>query len=149
MTARADASAVAIERACERLVCEFAERVDAQDFAGLRELFAADARFARPTDPDNLIHGVDNIVNSYLARPRARITQHLCCNVRIDARPPDRASGSCRVLLYTADADQPETPGKGRKSTASQLIGVFDDQFVLTTHGWRFAERRGRLVMHT
>jgi hypothetical protein len=144
-----DAETLAIERACEKLVSEFAERVDAQDFTGLRALFAADASFARPTDPDTLIHGIDNIVNSYLARPRARITQHLCCNVRIFAQPPDRATGSCRVLLYTADANAPETPDKGRKTTSSQLIGVFEDRFVLTTEGWRFAERRGRLVMHT
>ena len=149
MSAMPDAATLAIERACEKLVSEFAERVDAQDFAGLRALFTSDASFARPTDPENLIHGIDNIVNSYLARPRTRITQHLCCNVRITAEPPDRASGSCRVLLFTAEANEPETPAKGRKATASQLIGVFDDRFVLTAAGWRFAERRGRLLMHT
>lgn len=149
MPATPDAATLAIERACEKLVNEFAERVDAQDFAGLRELFAADASFARPTDPDNLIHGIDNIVDSYLARPRTRITQHLCCNVRIFAVPPDRATGSCRVLLYLADVNEPEAPGKGRKAASGQLIGVFDDRFVLTPEGWRFAERRGRLVMHT
>jgi hypothetical protein len=149
MTAKPDTAAMMIEHACERLVYEFAERVDAQDFAALRELFSADARFARPTDPDNLIHGIDNIVNAYLARPRVRITQHLCCNVRITPQSPDRASGTCRVLLYTADAGEPEHPGKGRQASAGQLIGSFDDRFVLTAQGWRFAERRGRLVMHT
>jgi hypothetical protein len=140
---------IAIELACEKLVVEFAERVDALDFAGLGELFAVDAGFARPTDPNNLIRGVDSIVESYRARPRTRITQHLCCNIRIQAQSADRASGSCRVLLYTADVDTPEELGKGRKATASQLIGAFDDRFVLTTQGWRFAERRGRLLMHT
>jgi hypothetical protein len=144
-----DASAIAIEHACERLVCEFAERVDARDFAALRELFATDAAFARPTDPDNLIHGIDAIVNSYLARPQTRITQHLCCNIRISVQSADQASGSCRVLLFTADSGEPDVPGKGRKAAAGQLIGAFDDRFVLTPQGWRFAERRGRLLMHT
>jgi hypothetical protein len=149
MTATPDVSAMAIEHACERLVCEFAECVDAQDFAGLRKVFAADAAFARPTDPDNLIRGIDAIVDSYLARPRTRVTQHLCCNIRISVHSPDRASGSCRVLLFTADASEADAPGKGRQATAHQLVGAFDDRFVLTPEGWRFAERRGRLLMHT
>jgi hypothetical protein len=142
-------SPIAIERACERLVLEFAACVDAQEFERLRELFSADACFARPTDPDTLIRGVDNIVSAYLSRPRTRITQHLCSNVQIKVHSPERASGTCRVLLFTAEASEPESPGKGRKATASQLVGYFDDQFVRTPAGWRFAERRGHLLMHT
>jgi hypothetical protein len=139
----------AIERACEKLVVAFAACVDAQEFERLRELFAPDAAFARPTDPESVIRGVDNIVNAYLSRPRTRITQHLCSNVQIRVHSPERASGTCRVLLFMADASDPEVPGKGRKAAASQLVGLFDDEFVLTPQGWRFAERRGRLLMHT
>jgi ketosteroid isomerase-like protein len=139
----------AIERACEKLVVAFAACVDAQEFERLRELFAPDAAFARPTDPQAVIRGVDNIVNAYLSRPRTRITQHLCSNVQIRVHSPERASGTCRVLLFMADANDPDVPGKGRKAAASQLVGLFDDEFVLTPQGWRFAERRGRLLMHT
>jgi hypothetical protein len=53
------------------------------------------------------------------------------------------------VLLFMAEAGDPELPGKGRKAAASQLVGAFDDEFVRTPHGWRFAARRGRLLMHT
>jgi hypothetical protein len=139
----------AIERACEKLVVAFAACVDAQEFERLRELFAPDAGFARPTDPENVIRGVDNIVNAYLSRPRTRITQHLCSNVQIRVHSEEQASGTCRVLLFMADANDPDVPGKGRKAAASQLVGLFDDEFVLTPQGWRFAERRGRLLMHT
>ena len=38
---------------------------------------------------------------------------------------------------------------KGRKAAANQLVGRFDDEFVRTPQGWRFAGRRGRLLMHT
>jgi hypothetical protein len=92
---------------------------------------------------------VDNIVNAYLSRPRTRITQHLCSNVQIAVHSAERASGTCRVLLFMADASDAETPGKGRKAAASQLVGRFDDEFVRTPQGWRFAGRRGRLLMHT
>lgn len=149
MTSEPSESPLAIERACEKLVLEFAACVDAQDFERLRDLFSADAGFARPTEPDTLIRGPDNIVNAYLSRPRTRITQHLCSNIQITVLAPDRASGTTRVLLFLADAAEPEVPGKGRKAAASQLVGRFDDQFVRTAQGWRFAERRGRLLMHT
>jgi hypothetical protein len=149
MTLETSESTFAIERACERLVLEFAACVDAQDYERLRTLFATDAGFARPTDPDTLIRGIDNIVNAYLSRPRARVTQHLCTNIRITVHSPVRASGTTRVLLFMADTAEPELAGKGRKTAGSQLIGSFDDQFVRTAQGWRFAERRGRLLMHT
>jgi hypothetical protein len=69
--------------------------------------------------------------------------------VQIRVHSRERASGTCRVLLFMADANDPDVPGKGRKAAASQLVGLFDDEFVLTPQGWRFAERRGRLLMHT
>jgi hypothetical protein len=149
MASELDESLIAIERACEKLVLAFAACVDAQEFERLRELFAPEASFARPTDPDTLIRGVDNIVGAYLSRPRTRITQHLCSNVQITVHSAERASGTCRVLLFMADANDPETPGKGRKAAASQLVGGFKDEFVRTPQGWRFAERRGHLLMHT
>jgi hypothetical protein len=149
MTSETGESLILVERACEKLVLAFAACVDAQDFERLRDLFAADAGFARPTEPDHVIRGIDNIVNAYLSRPRTRVTQHLCSNIEITAHSTGRATGTCRVLLFTADAGEPDSPGKGRKANPSQLIGRFDDEFVRTPQGWRFAERRGRLLMHT
>ncbi|HJS21334.1 MAG TPA: nuclear transport factor 2 family protein [Steroidobacteraceae bacterium] len=142
-------SLIAIERACEKLVIAFAACVDGQDYEGLTQLFTTDAGFARPTDPGTVIRGADNIVNAYRSRPRTRITQHLCSNVQITVHSSERATGTCRVLLFMADATGPDMPGKGRQAQASQLVGAFDDEFVRTPQGWRFAERRGRLLMHT
>ncbi len=139
----------AIEHACQRLVIEFADAVDAQDYERLRELFAPDATFARPTDPDTVIRGIDSIIAAYAGRPPNRLTQHLCTNIRVTADSNDSAHGTCRVLLFLADASVPETPGKGRKATAGQLLGVFTDRFRRTEAGWRIIERRGRLLMHT
>ena len=85
----------AIERACQRLVIEFAEAVDAQDYERLRAVFAPDATFARPTDPDTVIRGIDSIIAAYAARPRNRLTQHLCTNIRVTAESNDAARGTC------------------------------------------------------
>ena len=139
----------AIEGACQRLVIEFAEAVDAQDYERLREVFAPDATFARPTDPEAIIRGIDSIIAAYAGRPPNRLTQHLCTNIHITADSNDSARGTCRVLLFLADASDPDAPGKGRKAALGQLLGVFTDRFHRTEHGWRITERRGRLLMHT
>ena len=142
-------SSVAIELACRRLVVGFAEAVDAQDYDRLPELFAPDCIFARPADPDTAIRGVADIVAAFASRPRDRLTLHLCTNVSITVESADTARGSCRVLLFSSTAGEPEVPGKGRKAAASQLVGVYRDRFVRLQQGWRFAERRGRVLFHT
>ena len=60
----ADAEIRAAESACQALAIDYAEVVDAQDYARWREIFAEDAIFARPTDPANPIRGVANIVGA-------------------------------------------------------------------------------------
>jgi ketosteroid isomerase-like protein len=145
----ADTVPDAIERACQRLVIEFAEAIDAQDYERLREVFAPDATFARPTEPDTVIRGIDSIIAAYAARPRNRLTQHLCTNIRVTAESDDAARGTCVVLLFLGDASEPDRPGKGRRAAPSQLLGTFADRFQRTEDGWRIAERRGRLLMHT
>jgi hypothetical protein len=135
------------ELACRRLIVEFAAAVDSQEYDRLRDIFTANARFARPTDPHTLIEGIDNIVAAFNSRPRNRLTQHLCTNMYVTRESPDRARGRCSILLFTADADDSETPGKGRK-TNGQLLGYYDDVYMLVADGWRIAERRGRVTLH-
>ena len=136
------------EQACQALAIEYAEIVDTQDYARLREVFSDDAVFARPTSPNEPIRGIDNIIASFTSRPRSRVTQHFVCNVLVKVESADAATGSCRILLYVTDASDPETT-EGRQAAAKQLIGVYRDRFVRTKAGWRIAERRGNTLMHT
>ncbi len=136
------------EQACQALAIEYAEIVDTQDYARLREVFSEDALFVRPTSPNEPIRGIDNIIASFTSRPRNRVSQHFVCNVRVTVESADAAAGSCRILLYIADASDPETP-EGRHAAAKQLMGVYRDRFVRTKNGWRIAERRGNTLMHT
>ena len=139
----------AIEGACRRLVLEFAAAVDAQAYERLAGLFAPDAVFGRPADPDRLLTGVANIVAAFESRPRERLSVHLCTNISITVESADAARGSCRVLLFTSTTAQPEIYGKGRKAAAGQLVGIYNDRFVRLSAGWRFAERRGRVLFYT
>jgi hypothetical protein len=138
-----------IEHACRRLIIEFARIVDTQNYERLRELFAPKATFSRPTDPDTIIEGIDNIIAAYASRPANRLTQHLCTNISVIVESEVSARGTCTVLLFLSDTSEAEVPGKGRRTTSGQLIGEFADRSQRTDEGWRILERRGRLLMHT
>lgn len=136
------------QRACEALAIEYAEIVDAQDYERLREIFAEDAILIRRSTAQETVRGLDNIKASFTSRPRNRLTYHIMSNIRVRVETPGTASGTCRVLLYTSDASEPQT-AEGRKVSSKQLMGTYHDRYVRTEEGWRFAERRGDISFHT
>lgn len=137
-----------IEQACSTLSVDYCEFVDAKEYERLREIFAADALFISPAAPDSVLRGADAIVASLSRIPAALITQHLAFNIRIHVDSSDAATGSCRLVVHMADANEPETP-EGRKLAPKQLIGIYRDRYVRTPAGWRIAERRGNTLFHT
>jgi hypothetical protein len=144
-----DLDTLAIERACERLIYEFFEAIDNRNDRHLADLFIADCTYARPIEPNTIISGVENVVKTFEARPGGRVTRHVCSNVRITVESATRARGNHRVVLISGPADTPPHPQFGFKADTRQLIGQFDDEFVKTSAGWRFASRRGRVILHT
>lgn len=121
-----------IEADCARLVALYANLNDAARWEALADLYAEDGAMVRPTAPDSPVVGRAAILAAFRARP-PRTARHVCSNVVIDVDGPDRASGHSAMLLFTA----PDAP---------PLVGSFDDRFVRTADGWRFAERRGSLT---
>lgn len=122
----------AIEWECARLINLYAQLNDAARWEEVAALYAADGSMTRPTAPDAPIIGRDAILAAFQSRP-ARTTRHICSNIVIDVETATAARGSSAMLLFTA-ADAPP------------LVGGFEDRFVLTGEGWRFAERRGTLT---
>jgi len=138
---------LAIERACERLVLDWVDLNDRQDYDSLAALFAADGTMIRPNgDP---LAGRSAILKSYQSRPAGRITRHICSNIRITVESGDRARGLSYAVVYSANAGEPAEGHFGIKAEPRQLIGEFEDEFVRTLEGWRFSTRRARFVMHT
>ena len=125
-----------IERACERLVLDFAYYSDHQEYESLSKLFAAEGIMKRPNgDP---IVGREAILQAYRSRPAGRMTRHVCTNIRIMVEAVDRARGLTYAVVYSATGDE----------KAEERIGEFEDHFVRTDEGWRFASRQARFVMH-
>ena len=128
---------LAIERACERLVLDFAYFSDHREYEPLSQLCAADGIMKRPSgDP---VVGREAILQGYRSRPAGRMTRHVCSNIRITVESADKARGFTYAVVYSATGDE----------KAEERIGEFEDQFVRTSPGWRFASRQARFVMHT
>lgn len=137
-----------IEMACAALCVDYCEIVDAKEYERLRQIFAEGARYFSPAAPDKLLQGVDAIIVYLSHIPATLVTQHLACNIRIAADSADSSSGSCRILLFTADGNATET-NEGRKAAEKKRIGVYYDRYIRTPSGWRIAERRGHTLLHT
>jgi ketosteroid isomerase-like protein len=119
------------ERACERLILDYAAFNDAGNWDAVAALYTPDGRMSRPTAPDDFLEGRDVILAAFKSRP-PRTTRHICANIRVTIESGTRATAVSQILLYTA-ADKPP------------LVGSYADVFACTADGWRFAERRGSL----
>jgi len=126
----------AIERACQRLILQFASANDDARWDEAAELFTDDGLFARPSAPDDHVRGRDVILAAFQSRP-LRLTRHIVTNILVTVDSPATASAHSLIQLYAGGDD-----GRARPP----LIGEFHDRIVLTPQGWRFSERRGRLV---
>jgi SnoaL-like domain len=119
------------ERACERLVLDYAAFNDAGDWVAVAALYVDVGRMSRPTAPDDFIEGRTAILAAFQSRP-PRTTRHICANIRVLLESETAARVESQILLFT---------GAG----AAPLVGSYSDKCVLTNAGWRFAERRGSL----
>jgi hypothetical protein len=136
------------EAACYALCVDYADIIDAREWDRLTEVFAPDGSFSAPLPPKQDYKGVDKIIAMFQARPRGRLTHHLISNFRVRMETNDTAVGTCRVLLFVSDESDPETP-EGRKVAPKQWMGTYQDRYVRTKDGWRFAERVGGISFHT
>jgi hypothetical protein len=137
---------LAIERACERLILDFAYFSDHVQYESLVQLFTPDGVMHRPNG--DLLEGRDAILKAYRARPAGRITRHICTNIRISVESADSARGLTYAMLYSGNSNEPANGHFGFK-VEQQLVGEFEDEFVRTAEGWRIGIRRARFMMHT
>ncbi len=70
------------ERACERLIVDYAALNDAGDWEAVAALYVPHGRMSRPSAPDDFIEGRDAILAAFKSRP-PRVTRHICANIRV------------------------------------------------------------------
>lgn len=121
-------------RAIERLQRHYARLNDAADWPAVAALFTDDARFVRPTAPEQPIVGREAILRSLQARPPAPGRRHLVANPEVELIDADTARARCDSILLVAQPD-----GRGTVS-----VGGFHDRLRRDAGaGWRFEARIG------
>ena len=133
------------EKACRDLVVAAAAAVDGQDYAGLVQLFSADASLTRPDG--SLLRGRQAIFEAYASRSSERLTQHLVCNHVVHLTAPDQAESHCMILLWSGQRSANLT-GKGRLADPQEQLGEIADQLVLCPEGWRIQSRQARFTFY-
>ncbi|MEI9852189.1 MAG: nuclear transport factor 2 family protein [Sphingomonas sp.] len=136
-----DLARLSIERACTRLVLEFARFNDDWDHESLASLFAEDCEFARPLDPAHPYYG-KAAVHAIFRDRRPRLTRHVMTNILIDVVGEDEAHGNSYVTMISSPGTDAPQAGEGI------FFGSFDDVFVRTAEGWRFKSRKGSLALY-
>jgi SnoaL-like domain len=126
-----DLNRILAERACERLIVDYAALNDAADWDGVAMLYTEDGRMSRPTAPNEFIEGRESILAAFKSRP-PRATRHICANIRVNVENESSANATSQILLFTGADKLP-------------LVGSYADRITLTKDGWRFSERRGSL----
>jgi len=133
-----------IQHECAQLVLRYAHLNDLGDWHNLAATFTEDATFARPSAPDDIIYGRDDILQSFLARKSGR-SVHVVTNIMVTALSLDEATSRCTIQLFpaTSTADD-EIASHGRETP---VIGGSADRLRLENGRWLFAERRGYLTI--
>lgn len=131
-----------IEWACEKLCRQYNIFSDQADFESLSALFTENALFSRPTVPDVEIRTRADILAAFKKRPAITV-QHQINNCVVDVQSASEATGICVLSFLMAPGTDEPLPRVG----GPIHFGEFRDRFVLTQDGWKFAERRGRMVL--
>lgn len=126
-----------IERECQRLVTLYCHYVDHGEAARIVDLFTEDGTWS---GPGVNMDGQDQLREGFQARQdnTARMSRHVCNNLLVDVIDEDHATGSVYLTLYRHDGKQGRvfSPLEG-----PAMVGEYQDRFVRTAAGWRFAER--------
>ena len=128
------------ERACERLIMEYARRVDFGNASGIADLFTQDGRWE---GTDLVLSGRDEIRAWFTERERLvrRVSRHLCVNVMVDVLSPDEAESFCLLVNYRHDRRDSDTAATAPVEVP-KYVGELRDRFRRTPDGWRFTHRQ-------
>lgn len=127
---------IAAERDCERLVIEYANRLDAYDHDGFLALWAEGAELVMLGTAHS---GLPAIRRWLEGREAGMICRHLVTNIAVRLEGPDSATGTCYTLAFRAGQALEAPPGAMGLPT---FLVHYHDRFARdSVQGWRFARR--------
>jgi len=130
-----------IERACTALSVAYARCLDFRDYDAFLTLFTEDAVL----DAGKRLEGLAAIREDLRHRPDELRTRHVISNTFIDVVSGDAARGISYLTLYRYRGKESLRPGPVPLHGPA-AVGHYEDRFVRTAEGWRFASRRVHLA---
>lgn len=131
----------AIEWDVTRLIHQYVNIGDAQEWEAVAALFTQEGSLRRPSGGEP-IRGREAILAAFKSRP-PRALRHVVANIVVDVINPSEATAFSVILLFFGDLAADGLLPKLAPGTP--LVGSFVDQVVKTNEGWRFASREGAL----
>ena len=133
------------ERACERLMYQYARFVDSGEAARIADLFTDDGVWTAADGRS--MDGQDQIRAAFSARQALtrRLSRHVITNVLIDVHSDTEASGTAYLVNYRHDGtgDRVERPGPARHP---KFVGDYHLEFRSLDGEWRIARLRFDLL---
>ncbi|MFH8768440.1 nuclear transport factor 2 family protein [Streptomyces sp. NPDC017958] len=90
------------ERACERLILDFVQRLDLGEPSSVDELFTEDGSWAWP-EGGRLVKGREALHEYFGSRPADRLSRRLMSNVLVTVTSPDTATATSYFSTYRVD----------------------------------------------
>jgi hypothetical protein len=134
------------ERACFRLITDYAFYVDSGEAGRIAELFIEEGRWGGADG--RWMNGKAEIAASFGQRQGLvrRTSRHVCTNLRVDFLSTTEAEGTCYLMNYRYDTPDGSVPVLPVPSETPKFVGEYYDRYVKTPEGWRFAQRRFELA---
>ncbi len=125
------------ERACTRLVIDFAHRLDLGEPASVAELFVEDGTWQWPGG-ERLVTGRDALRAYFGSRPADRLSRRMMSNVLVTVTSSDTATATSYFTTYRVDGH----PGGTVPAGPPVQVGHYDDAFRRTPDGtWLLTSR--------
>jgi hypothetical protein len=126
-----------IEEECRRLMVAFANELDVFDYDAVLAMCVAECVFIRDGEVYEGLGGIRELLES---RRRDRVTRHVTSNMLVEVIDESHARGRSYCQVFGHLGDLPG--GLPAPLEVPDSLVEFDDEFVATKEGWRFARRR-------
>jgi hypothetical protein len=125
------------ERACERLIYEYARLVDFNRAEQIADLFTHEGTWESGR---MRWVGQSQVRAGFRRRQflKYRKSRHICTNVMIELLGPSEARGLTYFIIFRNDGNFGERPAP---LNGEQIVGEYHDRFVRVGEVWRFASR--------
>lgn len=128
-----------IEDECTKLSIAYARYVDFKEYDQFVQLFAEDGEL---DTTGKTVKGREKITKAMTLRPEGLRSRHVLTNIYIKVIDENHAEGRSYLSLYRHTGEGLDAGDQSpRIISGPSAIGHYEDRFIRTEEGWRFASR--------